>query len=224
VALVDHFAAKMGIKYILNGFNVATEAVADPESWNEGGGASSDATYVKDVLRRNGDGWMPKHYIWTSGFKHKFWLPYVKGVKTVTPLNLMPLTRQQMIDTLHEEYGYEAYGQKHFEDEITKFIEGYWNLKRYGQDIRMAWNSSLVMTGQMTREEALKQMEEPPITEEEGKQMFKDIAKKLQISEEELQSYFDKGYDGHKYKTSNWAYKIGIEIYQMLGLDHRIRK
>lgn len=54
--------------------------------------------------------------------------------------------------------------------------------------------------------------------------MFKDIAKKLQISEEELQSYFDRGYDGHQYKTSNWAYKIGIKLYQALGLDHRIRK
>lgn len=223
VALVDHFAVKMGIKYILNGFNVATEAVADPESWNVGGGASSDRVYVKDVIRRNG-GEMPKHYVWTTGFKHKFWLPYVKGVKTVTPLNLMPVTRQQMIDTLHNEYGYETYGQKHFEDEITKFIEGYWNPKRYGQDIRMAWNSSLIMTGQMTREDALKQMEQPPISDEEGRKMFKDIAKKLQISEAELQSYFDKGYDGHKYRTSNWAYKIGIRIYQALGLDHRIRK
>ena len=223
VALVDHFAVKMGIKYILNGFNVATEAVADPESWNVGGGSSSDRVYVKDVIRRNG-GEMPKHYVWTTGFKHKFWLPYVKGVKTVTPLNLMPVTRQQMIDTLHNEYGYETYGQKHFEDEITKFIEGYWNPKRYGQDIRMAWNSSLIMTGQMTREEALKQMEQPPISDEEGRKMFKDIAKKLQISEAELQSYFDKGYDGHRYRTSNWAYKIGIRMYQALDLDHRIRK
>lgn len=223
VALVDHFALKMGIKFILNGYNVATEAVADPESWNVGGGAASDRTFVKDVLRKNGKLKL-QHYVWTSGFKHKFWLPYVKGVKTVTPLNLIPLTRQQMIDTLHEEYGYEAYGQKHFEDEITKFIEGYWNYKRYGQDIRMAWNSSLIMTGQMTREEALKQMEQPPISEEEGKQLFKDIAKKLEISEEELQSYFDKGYDGRKYLTSNWAYKIGIKVYTALGLDHRIRR
>lgn len=79
VALVDHFADKMGIKYILNGFNVATEAVADPESWNDGGASASDARYVKDVICENGDGWMPKHYVWTSGFKHKFWLPYVKG-------------------------------------------------------------------------------------------------------------------------------------------------
>jgi hypothetical protein len=222
VALVDHYADKMGVKYILNGYNVATEAVADPESWASGY-QTADNSFVKDVLRKNGCP-IPKHYVWTSGFKHKFWLTYVKGVKTVQPLNLIPLTKLQMIDTLYKEYGYESYGQKHFEDEITKFVEGYWNPKRYGQDIRMAWNSSLIMTGQMTREEALKQMEQPPLTEEEGQKMFKAIAKKLQISEEELKSYFDKGYDGRKYRSNAWAYKIGIKIYTMLGLDHRIRK
>ena len=70
-----------------------------------------------------------------------------KGVKTVQPLNLIPLSKQQMIDTLANEYGYVSYGQKHFEDEITKFVEGYWEPKRYGHDIRMAWNSSLIMSG-----------------------------------------------------------------------------
>lgn len=222
VALVDHYADKMGIKYILNGYNVATETVADPESWNFGG-AASDKTFVKDVLKKNGNLKL-KHYIWTSGFKHKFWLPYVKRVRTVTPLNLIPLTKQQMVDTLRSEYGYVPYGQKHFEDEITKFIEGYWNPKRYGQDIRMAWNSSLVMTGQMTREEALRQMEQPPLTEDEGRRMFMDIAKKLQISEEELRLYYERGYDGRKYRTNTWAYKVGIKLYTALGLDHRIRK
>ncbi len=202
---------------------MATEAVADPASWGAGGGPTADKTYVKDVLRKNGCP-IPKHYVWTTGFKHKFWLPYVKGVKTVQPLNLVPLTRQQMIDTLAKEYGYVPYGQKHFEDEITKFVEGYWNYKRDDHDIRMAWNSSLVMTGQMTREEALKEMEQPPLTEEEGRQMFKDIAKKLRISEEELQSYYERGYDGRKYKNNAWAFRLGIKLYTMLGLDHRIRK
>ena len=178
---------------------------------------------MKDVLRKNGCP-IPKHYVWTTGFKHKFWLPYVKGVKTVQPLNLIPLTKKQMVDTLAKEYGYVPYGQKHFEDEITKFVEGYWNPKRYGQDIRMAWNSSLVMTGQMTREDALKEMDQPPMSDEEGQKMFKAIAKKLQISEEELQSYFEKGFDGRKYKNNTWVFNLGIKLYQMLGLDHRIRK
>ena len=223
VALVDHYAEKMGIKYILNGYNVATEAVADPASWNADGGPTADKTYVKDVLRKNGCP-IPKHYVWTTGFKHKFWLPYVKGVKTVQPLNLIPITKKQMISTLSREYGYEAYGQKHFEDEITKFVEGYWNPKRYGHDVRMAWNSSLVMTGQMSREDALKQMEQPPVTEEEGRVMFKEIAKKLQISEEMFQSFFERGYDGRKYHNNSWAFKLGIKLYTILGLDHRIRK
>lgn len=223
IALVDHFADKMGIKFILNGYNIATEAVADPSSWNKDGGQTADKTYVKDVLRKNGCP-IPKHYVWTTGFKHKFWLPYVKGVKTVKPLNLIPLSKQQMIDTLAMEYGYVPYGQKHFEDEITKFVEGYWNYKRYGHDIRMVWNSSLVMTGQMTREDALKEMEQPPINEEEGKQMFKDIANKLQISDEELQSYYDRGSRGLKYRNNRWAFKAGIWLYTKLGIDKRIRK
>ena len=63
------------------------------------------------------------------------------------------------------------------------------------------------MTGQMTREEALKEMEQPPMAEEEGRQMFKDIAKKLRISEEELQSYYERGYDGRKYKSNRWAFR-----------------
>ena len=222
VALVDHIAAKMGIKYILNGYNVATEAVADPASWASGY-QTADKTFVKDVLRKNGCP-IPKHYVWTTGFKHKFWLPYVKGVKTVQPLNLIPLTRQQMIDTLATEYGYVSYGQKHFEDEITKFIEGYWMPKQSGRDIRMVWNSSLVMTGQMTRNDALKEMAQQPLSEENGKQMFKDIAMKLQISEEELQFYFERGSRGLKYRNNSWAINFGIKLYTMLGLDYRIRK
>ena len=223
IALVDHFALTMGIKYILNGYNIATEAVADPEAWVSAGGPTADKTYVKDVLRKNGCP-IPKHYVWTTGFRHKFWLPYVKGVKTVHPLNLIPLTKKQMVDTLASEYGFVAYGQKHFEDELTKFIEGYWNINRYGQDIRMAWNSSLIMTGQMTRDEALNEMKTLPITVEEGKKMFSDIAKKLKISEEVLQKYYQNGYDGRKYRNNAWAFKLGIKVYTLLGLDHRIRK
>lgn len=223
IAMVDHFAAKMGIKYILNGYNVATEAVADPKSWNVGEGPTADKVYVKDVLRKNGCP-IPKHYVWTTGFRHKVYLPYVKGIKTVQPLNLIPLTRKQMIDTLHEEYDYTPYGQKHFEDEITKFLEGYWCVKRFGHDIRIAWLSSLIMTGEITREEALKELENPPMSEEEGQKMFKDIAKKLQISEQELQHYFEMPFVPRKYKSNRWAFKLGVKLFQTLGLDHRIRK
>ena len=223
IAVLDKYALKLGVKYILNGGNMATETVADPHSWFKGAGPTGDKTYIKDVLKKHGDVKI-KDYTFTSGFKHKFWIPYVKGVKTLNPLDLFPFTRKEMIETLQREYDYVPYGQKHFEDLITKFLEGYWLPKKYGYDIRRTWLSSLVMTGQMTREEALKELEQPPVTEEEGKAMFKEVAKKLEISEAELQGYFELPPSGIKYKSNAWAYKFGIWLYTKLGIEKRIGK
>ena len=223
IAVLDRYALKLGVKYILNGGNIATETVADPKSWFKGAGPTGDGTYVKDVLKKHGNVKV-KDYVFTSGFKHKFWIPYVKGVKTLNPLDLFPFTRKEMIETLQREYDYVPYGQKHFEDLITKFLEGYWLPKKWGYDIRRTWLSSLVMTGQMTREDALKELEQPPITEEEGKEMFTEVAKRLEISEEELQSYFELPPSGIKYKNNAWAFKLGIWLYTKLGIVKRIGK
>lgn len=223
IAQIDKYSETLGVKYILNGYNICTEAVADPASWFEGCGQTADRTYVKDVLKKHGNIKTQK-YVYTTGFRHKFWLPYVKGVKTIQPLNLVPFTKQQMIDTLVSEYGYEPYSQKHFEDLLTKFLEGWWIPKRFGYDIRKAWLSTLIITGQMTREEALKILEEPPVTDNEAEEMFKEVAKRLKISEEELMSYFNLPHTYQRYKSNQWAFSLGIKLYTFLGLDHRIRK
>lgn len=223
IALVDKFSEKLGVKYILNGYNICTEIVANPASWNEGAGPTADKIYLKDVMRKHG-GYKTKNYTYTTGFRHKFWLPYVKGVKTLQLLNYVPFTKQEMIDTLVNEYGYEPYKQKHFEDLLTKFIEGWWLPTRFGYDIRRAQLSSLVVTGQMTREEALEILSHPSLTEEESKELFSEVAKRLQISEEELMSYYKLPKVYKKYKNNNWAFTIGIKLYTLLGLDKRIRQ
>ena len=223
IAQVDKFSQKLGVKYILNGYNIATEVVANPASWNDGAGPTGDSTYIKDVLRKHG-GFKTKHYVYTTGFKHKFWLPYVKGVKTVHLLNFIPITKKEMIETLAREYGYEAYSQKHFEDQLTKFIEGWWLPTRFGYDIRRAQLSSLVVTGQMSRDEALEILKNPPLTEEESKALLAQVAEKLQISEEELLQYHKLPKEYLKYRNNNWAFQLGIKLYTLLGLDKRIRQ
>ena len=223
IAQVDKFSEKLGVKYILNGYNIATEIVANPASWNEGAGPTADKTYIKDVMRKHG-GFKTKNYVYTTGFRHKFLLPYVKGVKTVHLLNYVPITKMNMIETLSSEYGYEAYKQKHFEDMLTKFIEGWWLPTRFGYDIRKAQLSSLVITGQMTRAEALDILSEPPLTEEESKELFAEVAKKLQISEDELMSFHKLPKEYIKYRNNNWAFTLGIKLYTFLGLDKRIRR
>lgn len=223
IAQVDKFSEKLGVKYILNGYNICTEIIANPASWNEGAGPTADKTYIKDVMRKHG-GYRTKNYTYTTGFKHKFWLPYVKGVKTLQLLNYVPFTKKEMIDTLVTEYGYEPYKQKHFENLLTKFIEGWWLPTRFGYDIRKAQLSSLVVTNQMTREEALEILATPSLTEEESKELFTQVAQKLQITEEELMSYYTLPKVYRKYKNNNWAFNIGIKLYRMLGLDKRIRQ
>lgn len=223
IALIDKLACELGIKYILNGYNISTEIVSNPKSWDRGAGYSGDGNYIKDVLRH----WCDikiKKYTFTSGFKHKLWIPYILGIKTLKPLNLIPITKKQMIDTLTSEYDYVPYGQKHFEDLLTKFLEGYWLPTRFGYDIRKAQLSSLVTTGQMTREEALEILKNTPLSEEESRELFKQVAEKLKISEEELMKYHDMEMPNIKYKSQEWLYTLGIKFFTWLRIEKRIRK
>lgn len=223
ISLIDKFSATLGVKYILNGYNICTEIVADPVSWERCSGPTGDGTYIKDVVKKYCS--IPiKNYTYTSGFKHKFVNPYLKGIKTVKPLNLVEFTRKSMVEVLQKEYGYVPYGQKHFEDLITKFLEGWWQPTRFGHDIRRAQLSSLVVTGQMTRDEALKILEQPPLTEEESKALFSEVAKRLEISEEELMKYHEMPECTEKFKSQEKVYNFGIRLYEKLGLEKRIRK
>lgn len=222
IALIDKYSKKLGVKYILNGYNISTEIIADPASWSDGY-QTGDHKFMKDVVKKYCR--IPiKNYTYTTGFRHKFVNPYIKHIKTVKPLNLVPITRQQMIETLGKEYGYEPYGQKHFEDLITKFLEGYWVPTKFGHDIRRAQLSSLVVTGQMTRDEALKILEQPPLSDKESKKLFKEVADKLGISESELQEFYDLPKCTVKFKNQNRLYNFGIKLFEILGIEKRIRK
>lgn len=222
-ALVDKKAREIGVKYILNGFNIATEVVQDPTSWSRGGGPTGDGVYVKDVINKYCTKKITE-YETTTGLKHKFVMPYIYGIKTIKPLNLVPFTEKGRISILEDEYGYTPYGQKHFESMITKFLEGYWTPTRFGHDIRRAWLSALVITEQMTRDEALKILEQPPLSDEESKELFSMVAKRLEISEEELMWYHEMPECTERFNNQEGFYNLGIKVYEKLGLEKRIRK
>ena len=208
ISIIDKKAKEYNVKYILNGYNICTEIVADPTSWEKGSGPTGDETFIKDVVKKYCK--IPiKKYAYTSGIEHKFINPYIRGIKTVKPLNLVEFTKSSMIETLQKEYGYETYGQKHFEDLLTKFLEGYWQPTRFGQ---------------MTRDEALKVLENPPLSEKESKELFSEVAKRLEISEEELKKFQELPKSKEKFKSQKWFYDLGIRLYEKLGLEKRIRK
>lgn len=223
IAEIDKLACELDVKYILNGYNISTEVVSNPKSWDKGAGYSGDGTYVKDVLRH----WCEipiRKYTFTSGFKHKVWLPYFLGVKTIKPLNLIPVTKKQMVDTLVAEYDYEPYAQKHFENLLTKFLEGYWLPTRFGYDIRKAQLSSLICTGQMSREQALEMLKEPPLSEDECMELHREVAARLGITEEELRRFHQMDVPDVKYRSQEFLYNLGIKLFTMVRIEKRIRK
>jgi len=223
IAVIDKYSRKLGVKYILNGYNIPTEVISNPSSWYKGAGPTGDATYMKDVIRKYCR--IPiKEYTFTNGFHHKFWMPYVLGIHTVKPLNLVPITKELMTRTLVEEYGYEPYGQKHFEDLLTKFLEGWWAPTKCNHDIRRAQLSSLVITGQISREEALSILKKPPLSPDECEELLEQVTNKLGIDHDEMMRLYNIPPCDVHFKSQGKLYRVGVKLYEKLGLEKRIRK
>lgn len=221
IATLYNYADKYKIKYILNGGNISTEGVRNPMEWLYYG---TDMVHIHDILKKFGTVKM-ETYPFSSVLRHKFYLRYIKGVTVVKPLNYLPYIKADAIKILEEEYGWKSYPQKHFESRFTKFFEGYWLPERFGFDTRRVQFSSLILTGQMTREEALEKLSKPPYDLETIGDEFNYIAKKLQISPEELNSYFTMPKKFYwDYKNQENLFKIGAKFLKLIGAEKSIKR
>lgn len=221
VAVLDNYAKKYGIKYILNGGNISTEVIVNPNSWGYWG---TDIKHVKDILSKFGLVKM-ETYPFTSILKRKVYMPYVERIKVVKLLNLIPYIKKEAETLLMKEYDWVPYPQKHFESIMTKFIEGYWLPKRFGYDVRRPQLSSLILTDQMSRKEAIEKLNHDPISDEEAKALFSQVAEMLGVTDEELTAYFEMPHKTYKdFKHQDYLFDIGARIMYLLGLDKLIRK
>lgn len=196
VGVLYKFANKYGIKTILNGGNIATESVQRPLDLIYYG---ADLKQAKDILKKFSTNKMT-NYPFTSIFYHKIWLKYFKKIQVFKPLNLLDYSKTKAIKELEKEYDWKPYSQKHFESRFTKFFEGYWLLKRFNFDMRRVELSSMILTNQISRDQALNILKTPPLLELEIKNEFNYIANKLNISTEILEEFL------HLPKKFYWDY------------------
>ena len=221
VATLYNFAAKYKIKYILNGGNISTECVRNPLEWIYYG---TDMAQIRDIRKQFGTNPM-KTYPFSSVLRHKLYLRYIQKVQVVKPLNYFPYIKEQAMQVLANEYGWIPYPQKHFESRFTKFYEGYWLPKKFGFDTRKVQYSSLILTGQMTRDEAFEKLKTPAISDEDAKHDFEYIATKLDISVEELQKYFDQPNKTYKdYKNQQSLFDLGAKVLKYIGVERSIKR
>lgn len=180
-ASMYHFATRNGIRYILSGGNLATEGIF-PDAWH---GSAMDAINLKAIHRQFGS--VPlRTYSTISFLEYYFWYPFVKGLRTVRPLNYMPYDKAQALAELEAKVGYKPYPRKHGESVFTKFFQNYYLPTRFGFDKRRPHLSSLVNSGQMTRAEALAKLEEPLYQPDELEIDIAYLCKKLRITRPEF--------------------------------------
>ena len=221
VATLYHFAHKHGIKYILNGGNFSTECVRNPLEWLYYG---TDMAQIRDIRRRFGTREL-KTYPFSSVFFHKIYLRYLRGVQVVKPLNYLPYTKKVAAETLESVYGWKPYPQKHFESRFTRFFEGYWLPTRFGYDTRRVQFSSLILTGQMTREAALIALESPAYNVQTIDEEFEYIATKLGISVAELRQYHEMPRKTYRdYANQQWIFEMGARALMLLGVERAIKR
>jgi hypothetical protein len=191
--------------------------VREPNEWVY----LNDVRQIKDIHKKFGTRPL-KTFPLCGMFKYRLYYRYVKGMKIIQPLNLIPYKKEDAITILEEKYGWQRYANKHFESIFTRFYEGYWLVKKFGYDKRKAHFSSLILTGQITREEALKKLAEPPYNEDLAMQDLEYVAKKLGLTKQEFIEMMNGENKTYRdYKSNAWLMKMAIKLAILVGLEKR---
>lgn len=186
-AILYREAARHGIKYLLSGTNHSTEFILPP-AW---GHTSSDKRHLKDIHKRFGR--HPLKSYPTIGFIAQYiYFPYIRGIKTIRPLNFVPYHREEAKSVIASELGWRDYGGKHHESIFTRFFQGYYLPKKFGFEKRRAHLSTLINSEQMTRDQALQELRLPAYDEKLQKEDKIFVAKKLGLSADELDVIFSQ--------------------------------
>lgn len=214
------FARKHKIKHIITGSNFSTECCREPEEW--GGYLGIDKTLFADIWRQHGDGRPKNGFPLVDILVYKIWYQKILGMKVHHPLNMVPYVKSEAEDTLGRLFGWQRFKHKHHESRFTRFYEDYWLPRRFGFDKRRAHFSSLIMTGQMMREEALERISRPELDENFLKNEFEYVAHKLGLTVDELQRLFDSPRKTFRnYKNKHALISLGANAMRWLGLERR---
>lgn len=179
-------AYERGIRYVLTGSNVATEAIMPP-SWNHN---KWDLKHLRAIHRQFG-----KRKLRTFpqlGAARFLYYVLVKRIKYVPILNLLGYDKQIAKDVITRELGWRDYGGKHFESVFTRFYQGYILLRKFGYDKRRAHLSTLICAGTLTREEALRELEKHPYDGYDLEGEIHYVAKKFGLTVEAFEELLQR--------------------------------
>lgn len=175
-ALLYELASKHGLKHVITGTNVVSEAIL-PEKWGYG---YFDWAYVKDVHRRFGTNGLSTYPHFS--LLRLFYYVFIRKIRMVSILNHIDYDKKQAMDVLQNKLGWVYYGGKHYESIYTRFYQAYLLPKKFSIDKRKAHYSNLILSGQMSRDEAVQAMALPVYPAELLEEDREYAIKKLELS------------------------------------------
>lgn len=209
-------AAKYNLKYILAGTNIATEGIDIPSNWNW---YKSDKKNIKGISKAfNG----PRLKTFPS-ISTLQTMKYVvlNRIKWISFLDYLDYKKYEALEVLKKEFNYKPYPHKHYESVFTRFYQGYILPYKFGVDKRLPHLSSLIMTGELTRDEALVQADGiayPSEREMEEDRLY--FIKKMEWSEEDFKNYMNRPEIKHDhYPSERKLYEFLLKTYRKFGLS-----
>ena len=198
IAILYKIADTYNVKYIINGGNLATESIL-PKSW---GHASIDLKHLNCIQRTFGSIKLRK-YPKINMFRRYVIYPILKGIKEYRILNFLPYNKKEAKKIIQSSLGWRDYGGKHYESLFTRFFQSYYLPVKFGFDKRKAHLSSLILSNQISKDEALEELKTPPFDEESIEKDKVFISKKLGITLSEFENILNLPKKNHSdYKTS----------------------
>ena len=180
-AALYKYAKKAKIKNVINGSNYATESIL-PETW---GYDAMDSKQLIGIHKQLGTMKL-KTFPVLNFFDFNINFKFFGKMRVHNPLNFIDYNKHEAIKVLERDFGWRYYDGKHFESRWTRFFQAYYLPYRFGYDKRKAHFSSLILSKQMTRVEAIEGLKKPLYNEGDLKADKIFIAKKLRNSVVEL--------------------------------------
>ncbi len=211
LAVLYNTAIQYKIKYILYGTNITTEAIL-PKSWYHW---KIDLLNITGIHKKFGT--LPiKTYPQLGFFKHYFITKFIK-IESVHLLNYLNYNKNKAKETIVKELNWRDYGGKHYESIFTRFYQAYILPAKFKIDKRKAHLSTLICSGQISREEALKELTKPLYEKDKFQDDYEYVLKKLGLEVSEFEDYMSLPVKSHldypSYFKSHYKYQKWLSLF-----------
>ncbi len=198
-------ASKKGIKYIISGSNVASEAIM-PSNWVYD---SRDLRFIKTIHKQYGT--VPLTNYPSCPIPRYFYYVFIKGIKYVPILNYVSYNKNEAKALIQRELNWRDYGGKHFESIFTRFFQGYFLPEKFNMDKRRPHLSTLICSGQMTRDEALSELQKPSYPTELFQSDYDFFLKKMKLTPEKFDEIMKMPVRRYRDYSSNAFFFMGLK-------------